>query len=61
MRRNLLEFPKYCIDSIQTSAVSRFYLQLPTNLVGVYITYIHTFAILNYPPHFVPDSLEGKV
>ena len=21
---------------------------------------IHTFAILNYPPHFVPDSLRVK-
>ena len=23
-------------------------------------TLIHTFAVLNYPPHFVPDSLGGK-
>ena len=23
-------------------------------------TLIHTFAILNYPPHFVPDSLVAK-
>ena len=26
----------------------------------IYHTLIHTFAILNYPPHFVPDSLGVK-
>ena len=35
-------------------------IQGSAGLLELYITLIHTFAILNYPPQFVPDSLGVK-
>ena len=34
--------------------------RLPSWWESAYHTLIHTFAILNYPPHIVPDLIPAK-